>query len=762
MGLGWNTGRLPLMRYLPLILFLLARVASAATGDIVAASTANNSGSNFLNSAANINLYISGYNTNSLWNTGFQPNTNDLLSCTNLDPSKAQIVVTLTSKGFDSSGNATTYPRTIYGTIPVRYPYPGNAFKFNYVSGGNLVVPFWLSDCVYDGDSGLKVNVLANTYSNNNAVSALTVTNASTQHYPNIIAQWSYPGDEAVVSTWTNHFIGFQAYAMNQQPLAYACSIAQDAHGHTNIVQATLVRDFNSKGNPIIEYQATHSTASFTQGDIITNKLVLKPWIGTNQMDTTTIPSGALDWTNHYVLCDKNNALKVYVWISPTGSDTDGRASLDETTARSTPVATLPGALYFLSTTNQAVNGRNNASACFIDCEAGTYLINTPRFGWYTHSGDDSWCTIRPGPGVSPSSVIFTNSGGLDATPDTQFLKLQNVTLNMVNDYVMFYANDSVWLDHCYLTNYAEGNPPGYFYNCGHTYLTSCVVSNAHCGVYFGSDSQRGCFFDNAFRMGGGGCQVGNVFLSNPSDASDFWGFQTDNWVVENCSFFRMGRLAIGSGNPGPQYGMAWVQNVFEKTGGSAQPIIEAAASEATGDTATNMILALNDVIADRGNMYYFGMGATPNIDTGIVFQGNIFGATNGALAIKTDVFQTGGVGNGAQVGNWTILNGVSVSGQWMGAPVASSSLEFYGVTSLHLTNVNGSVPEGYVLDASQNGTGAGKGNYHLKSSSPILKMFGTWNGLPWDIEGNNRGAFDPPGAYATANPRRGGLMICN
>lgn len=63
-----------------------------------------------------------------------------------------------------------------------------------------------------------------------------------------------------------------------------------------------------------------------------------------------------------------------------------------------------------------------------------------------------------------------------------------------------------------------------------------------------------------------------------------------------------------------------------------------------------------------------------------------------------------------------------------------------------------------YIERKSNIGSGvpqAGGGNYRVHTDSPAHRMQFEWV-LPYDIEGNARGASDPPGAYSSGNPKKG------
>jgi hypothetical protein len=108
-----------LIGLLLIISFGFAGKTFAATGDITAVRIIKDTCSVGITCNGWVaEIDITGLATGGTYNFGMG---------TNNDPTNAKIVFTLTSHGYDTSGNATTITRTIYGTQWLRKAYPNNA-----------------------------------------------------------------------------------------------------------------------------------------------------------------------------------------------------------------------------------------------------------------------------------------------------------------------------------------------------------------------------------------------------------------------------------------------------------------------------------------------------------------------------------------------------------------------------------------------------------------------------------------------------------
>jgi hypothetical protein len=133
----------------------------------------------------------------------------------------------------------------------------------------------------------------------------------------------------------------------------------------------------------------------------------------------------------------------------------------------------------------------------------------------------------------------------------------------------------------------------------------------------------------------------------------------------------------------------------------------------------------------------------------------------NNAFASKEVVFDVSNF-NGSATNRWAELFGVGCfnnsstqiglsPGTLVGQNNAGNELGFDGISSYFNVTTN-SAAFLFVTNASWcGGNSNGLGDYHLRSTSPIVSqsLVGT-SLLPFDIEGKPRAVTDPPGAYAT------------
>lgn len=113
-----------------------------------------------------------------------------------------------------------------------------------------------------------------------------------------------------------------------------------------------------------------------------------------------------------------------------------------------------------------------------------------------------------------------------------------------------------------------------------------------------------------------------------------------------------------------------------------------------------------------------------------------------------------------ALIGYWSVGYGVGWSGNWDEGSAYTGDNDFWGVDSdtpaYPLTGLAAARYSGFVNDGSNTGSNLGAGNYKLKSDAAASTLSPQNYLMPLDIEKAWRGGFDPPGAYASASPRKG------
>ena len=249
-----------------------AGIAQAANGDITAVRIAGDTAHN----GWTAEIDISGLSTGGTYNLGLGANNN---------PLTAKIAFTVTSPGYDASGNATTITRTIYGTKQVRLPYPNQTTNDESAGGGIVTVKVSLNDFIYSGDTSITANIGAGFYTQgtaSNAITGISVTNNSTLAYPKSVGRWAWPGYEKVTGDFLLESVVFNRFAQNGKPLAAVKYTCTDTHSHTvtQIVNDMTVSTRTGDANKVLVYAATMPVSTLTQGDVITCNFTAYPWVG--------------------------------------------------------------------------------------------------------------------------------------------------------------------------------------------------------------------------------------------------------------------------------------------------------------------------------------------------------------------------------------------------------------------------------------------------------------------------------------------------
>ena len=260
-----------------------------------------------------------------------------------------KVLLTVTSPGFDATGAATTVSRQIVGTVPLRQPYPNENSPTEAVVSGGVKVTIALADRIYAGDTVSQCILLSGAYVSSAVASpAATLTaaggnatNSSGLAYPKAIANWlAFPRERAVsgATAFDLELLAFHRHPRAGRQVACVELIATDEHANSvSVKTAAMVQSTRvTTGNPIAVYRASIPLGSLTQGDHITVRTKVYPFLGDSTgvldsdptkdgVDLAAVPSG---FSNYTFLNDKTGAYgTVYAYVSPTGSDTTGVAS---------------------------------------------------------------------------------------------------------------------------------------------------------------------------------------------------------------------------------------------------------------------------------------------------------------------------------------------------------------------------------------------------------------------------------------------------
>lgn len=734
---------------------LLALPLMAATGDVVGVRVVQNTctaGASCNGWVAEIDL--EGMATGGTYAFGLGTNNASL--------GTAKIVLTLTSPGYDTSGNTTTISRTVYGTQWLRKPYPNQAVA-DETAGAPLTVRVSLSDFVYSGDTGITVTIGAGFYTAggtpNNAATSYSVTNNSTLAYPKPVGRWAWPGWEKITGDFLLESVVFHRFARNGKPLAalkYTCTDTS-ANSVTATVNDMTVSARTGDANKVLVYAATMSPTALTQGQVVTCNFVAYPWVGDSAAKLDSTPTtgdgfaqpderlGPLLWVN-----DKTGAYgAAFAVVDPT----NGNASAASTWVASSQATAE--ANYTSSTANSyttigyaiaAIKAYNNTNYSRNEAGGGTVLLATnanvmPGTGVATAGTMNTWLTITRLSTVTRANAAITS--GTNANFNCQRLKLYDITISGSSTGTLRgeVTNTALWVDSAALN--ATGVPT---WQLKSAYGTRNAVTSFGTGLgfvpYSTSHSGWALVRGNSFpttSAGGGLVADQYAVLGNAGIKPVFYetgntpGQQvSDNSIVAFNTMYNSNAVWVGNGaaiSTVINAGFAFVQNVFERTGASGLAALQVAADNSTTNVQ-NVLIWHNTITGERINVGYNSSGSTALYRQNWSQRGNLFDNWNH----KNDLFTTPDSG---RTGSWPVGYGVGALANFERASTVNNA-DFMG-----LQNILGGTL-GFKNDYSYNngggGSGAGNGDYHLTAASSALSLVLSGAAvLPYDLDGNPR-----------------------
>ena len=206
----------------------------------------------------------------------------------NNSPGSAAIVLTVTTKGFDSTGAATTPSHYCWGTHQLREPYPNPSVNDETASPFtvNVALACFPSVPIISGDTVTAV-IGAGFYtdgsSNTNSAYSGAVTNNSTMAFSSIraLGNWTRVGWNRITGATDRIAVfGGSASAMNGRPLAAVVLSETDGTTTNSVTVSTPTIDYSQRDkNPVIEYIAAVPTTGFIAKHLITKNFKLYPWM---------------------------------------------------------------------------------------------------------------------------------------------------------------------------------------------------------------------------------------------------------------------------------------------------------------------------------------------------------------------------------------------------------------------------------------------------------------------------------------------------
>jgi len=717
--------------------------------------------------------------TNGSFNFFYNSLTNRGPGWTNavLYPTASTPAFSLTSLGYDDNGNQTTLTRNLLLNRQLRMPYPAVLTNDVTPSGSGVMCRVAMSDYVYSTDSNVLLTLPASWYSNNTAIANLAVTNSSSLTSFVAIANWSMPAGQRITnSTMPLSVVAFHESAQSGRSVRMVQFIAHDQHSHAvtnNVTQPASTR-CGLTTNFVSEYVANMDISTFSNLDLIRCDFTVYPW----RSDTNGILS-TLDNKNKFPtglycgvtnLCDRLMAWGNVVAIvdSTNGSDSTGVVSTNGS-LNVLPFLTINGAAVAMAVTNKLFNHN--------DCSGGTfYLTNgthvfTSASGSYGASNGVSSCTIMAHPASPIASVLIGSASGNKKIG--LGLNIFNLTINSTT-VITFSGLNQTYTSNCIINATAD---PIYYIN-GVNWMVDSVITNMPDGLrFYGAVNAEYMVRGTILALTNSGTfAIGaKVFIGNLASANGINNISYNPFVSGQTAPLPLGLiiaynalycLSNSSANDFTLYfsdtnataGCVIANNIIESIpSNKAIPIITISA-DSTTNIVRNILVWNNVFVGQRCNMDYQEFGTTFIDKFGFFINNNIFAA----LAIKSDDYLNNGGGSGNRLGNWPEFYGCGISGNLNeNGPYSANFLPIYPGFAYDVPAPSGSPPSGtartppyinFVSDKSwpgSGGAGTGGGNYRLQSWSPGILLNAQSVKLPFDIAGQPRGAYDPPGAYA-------------
>lgn len=666
------------------------------------------------------------------------------------DPSNAKIVFTFISPGFDAEGNAVSVERTVFGTHPVRKPYPDEAQNDEGSVGAVLTVKVALSDFVYQRDSLIKVDIAPGFYVTDAGISLpvqnLDVENYSTLQYPKVVGRWAWPGYERVTGDFVVEAVCFHRFARGAKPVACVRFDAIDSHNHSasRVSSSITLSVRGGDANPVYVYGAVIPVNSFNQGDVVTVNFRAYPWIGdeasildssigydgVEQPDERIGPLHQLidmDGTYGvgYAVVDALNGIESNEpkWVYPSQGAVEAAYAINKSCSYSSVGRAAAAVKSYHNALPSTLCRRNSA-------EGGVILMSAGNHTWpgYIPNFDlgamNTWLIVTKLSSLSREDVIFNK--GTNESFAARKLKFYEVThSNGTNGAIRGRsATDVLWIDRCLINLSAAAG----VYQWQQTYLTRSSLhflgGIGKTPLIRGNSGLTGC---NVRQFAW--CMLGNHNINGQFQEAGGARQSSDNGIVAYNSAFGLASQSFG-GVPYAQstpvhHGLAVVQNVIERINVGGPQSFGLACDSTTSSPVNNILIWMNTFVGAKVNLAYNETGTEPLYRQNWSVRGNIFEQYN----IKTDTYGT--MKSGSRTGNWPVLYGVGHQGNI----IAYSSFDGEFDGPLCKANYRPS----FRRDNSAMGDGAGGGDYHWTGGAPPGLIAAGQAPLPRDLDGNPR-----------------------
>jgi hypothetical protein len=608
-------------------------------------------------------------------------------------------------------------------------------------------------------------------------------------------------------------------FTHTQGPVAGIAFTASDTSGNTvtGLVTQTSIVISNGIGHEVFKWDMPLS--SLTQGNTITVNASVYPVIG-KATEIAASSSGPAFPTPLFgpraFLNNKTGAYGMSYAVVDTsaGSDPAGVTLGDDASkwvgalgAADDPDAGGTGggvtAYATVARAIRAIRNRNNSISSRDDV-AGVVYVKAGNYNWAgaTISGGygstpATYVTVRPYPGVARASVVFNGTSGNTAISGR--VRIYNCTITSTANNTWSMGNALVF-DECdynagganiqvfsrsgsdlmiysrggkLQANGAQGwvpsgnnnNLPAGMFNVDVSGFVRRIMIYTDCGIFSTGNTPVGPLFIDHI--------AGQSFTAS---VPIFLDSSIKNVSMSGVSspIFQLGALQQISG-------ATFAGNVVEMVNDGGAGMFDFAAGEGvtTNTPVDNVIFWNNTLLGGRTQFAYNSSGTTVKYRRYWSWHNNILHDFN----IKMDMFAP----HASLLGAFGFANGEGVSGSVNLETTGANGVEDFGASGSFAFEYEGissyQPARSAITGASQaqntskaalgypqfityagyqgatTGAGTGNGDYKITNLSPIQY-------LPmrlvkrYDITGNNRGASCPPGAYASASPRKSGFFF--
>ena len=678
---------------------------------------------------------------------------------------------------------------------------------------GTITVTIALSDRILARSSNLTANVQAGFYTSagvgNNAAVAIPVVNNSTVQYPKVIGAWSdVPFRVVQGPRYRLRLVAFHYFAQQGRQVR-AVKFWGVCGSRTNqAVWATqMVRSDLPDPTPVLEYVADMDNTPFNKLDTVTNYATIYPWIGDDSsvLDATGMAPIAFstnDWgalTSFVSIADPDSSLQSsFAVVDATNGSPNGivvtnayNSSPEDALQGAVPFADIGQALNAIRATNGLVFGATRSNWSF----ATIFLTN----GFYANVGSavllanasPGWFQIAAHPDAGRENVIIGSNTGQSSLLQDCKIHVTNVTIKLPDSgpFTLWGKTgpSAFWLDSCNIISNANGNASILKLSSVNAYATWNDLGQYKVG--FRPNLSGGAIYDKWKLVRGNhftnqcnaipNCFIGNL-ISPPTNMGGSiqndlsaqtaiqFGDVANPFIIAFNRFYNQDATAQRIGTTKGFYktiNVVIAQNLFEGVNGN-YPAFDIGQGATYDEAITNCLIINNTMLCLYHEPHNFETNQPAYIEH---FRNllNIF-------SLKESTFDTGiggsGQQNGVRTNRWAIMYGVgNIGNSWARQIVVKPAREaesigatgnygFRGLNTLYFGDQTVADLSAFkFVDCEANLSGStsvanGYGDYHLMTNSLLQNAaYGNPWLLPFDLDGNPRTPFDPPGAYASS-----------